>query len=112
MDPESVALEGLDPPVLDALEEPEDWVGDAVLLLSLAPVPVAVGAMVSVPVLSGAEVPEVVAGEPLTVLVELLGSWAPHGLFTRHAVWQVESWGAQAATHWFPYSVHSKYGIV
>jgi hypothetical protein len=110
LDPESVALEEPGPSVLEASEEPEVCEGDAVLLLSLEPVPV--GELVSVPVLPGAEAPEVVAAEPLMVLVDVVGSWAPHGLFTRHAFWQVESWAAQAATHWLPYSVHSKYGIV
>jgi hypothetical protein len=46
------------------------------------------------------------------VLVALVGAWAPQRLSTRHAVWQVLSLEPHAATHWFPYSVHSKYGIV
>lgn len=56
----------------------------------------------------------VVDGEELEVVVVLtgLGFWAPQGLSTRHAVWQAESWEAHAATHWSPYVVHSKYGMV
>ena len=109
LSPELVALERLEPSVV---LEPEPEVAEAELLLLLLlslllsllllPVVLAEGAAVD----DGTVVPLAV------LLVEVFGFWAPQGLLTRHAVWQAESWGAHAATHWFPYSVHSKYGIV
>jgi hypothetical protein len=99
---------GLEPapllPPLPVLSAPEDGVPVLLAVLPVLPVPV-------LPVPDGAAVDDAVA-----VVLLLLLAWggfcAPHRLLTRHAVWQVESPGGHAATHWFPYSVHSKYGIV
>jgi hypothetical protein len=57
------------------------------------------------------EVDDAVLEEVVLVALILVGSWAPHGWSTLHEVWQAEL-PLHPATHWFPYSVHSKYGIV
>ena len=74
-------------PVSVGLEEPDP-------LLEPAPV-----VEVDVSVLPAEDA--VADAEELVVVVELAeaGSRAPHGLSTRHAVWQAESWAAHAATH-------------
>jgi len=53
---------------------------------------------------------EAMEGDVLVVFT-LVGFCAPQGLSSLHAAWQVES-PLHAVTHWFPYSWHSKYGIV
>lgn len=45
------------------------------------------------------------------VVLTRVGSWAPQGLSSRQAAWQVES-PLQAVTHWLPNCWHSKKGIV
>ena len=110
-----VALGESEPPVL--LESEPEVVAakllPSLLLLLLLPLLLPLPLLL-LPVLlaEGASVDDAIAVAAAVLLVEVTGSWAPQGLSTRHAVWQAESWAPHAATHWFPYSVHSKYGIV
>ena len=50
--------------------------------------------------------------EKLVVVLTLVGFWAPQRLSTRQSFWHVVWPLPQAATHWFPYSWHSKKGMV